>query len=264
MPRIKMKEFPEYSPQDLNRKDVVLQAAKFMATAAITAPKGGGIDCIECEIVTGEEELDAIAGKVEALARKQKGKVLRNRFHAEAVMVRDADAILLIGNYRAADTVLDSGCGLCTGKPSCQDLYAKRNVKMGALIDLADEEPDPEKLVNGPLCGFKIVDHGHAMQSALMIAKRLFIDAMPLFSVSIAAKQAGFSPKSQFVTAILLAARNKNPFVDIVPDYQVQSMEKVVSTLRKQYMVSRMVYWYDQRTWYPGPAGAKPEEDNES
>jgi len=264
MPRIKIKEFPEYSPQDLNRKDVVLQAAKFMANAAITSPKGGGVDCIECEIVTGEDELEAIASQVEILARQRKGKVQRNRFQAEAVMVRDADAILLIGNYRAADTVLDSGCGLCTGKPSCQDLYAKRVVKMGALIDLADQDPDPEKLINGPLCGFKIVDHGHAVGSALMIAKRFFVDAMPLFSVSVAAQRAGFSVKSQFVTAILLASRNKNPFVDIVPDYQVQSMDKVVSTLRKQYMVSRMVYWYDQRSWYPAKGAESPTEDNES
>ncbi|HWI55335.1 MAG TPA: DUF2148 domain-containing protein [Desulfobacteria bacterium] len=259
MPRIYMREFPEYSKQDLNRKDVVIQAAKFMGTAAITAPKGGGIDSVEVEVLSGEEELEALARKVEALARQRKNKVQRNRFLSEAVMVRDADAIVLLGNYRAADSMLDAGCGLCTGKPNCYDVYAKRINKLGAQVDLAEEDPDPEKLINGPLCGFKVIDHGHAAASALMIAKRLFVDAMPLFSVSVAAQQLGYCPKSQFVVAILVAARNKNPFVDIVPDYSVQSMEKVVSSVRKQFMVSRMVYWYDQRSWYPAEGPGEPE-----
>lgn len=261
MPRIYMKEFPEYSRQDLNRKDAVINAARFMGTAAITSPKGGGIDSVEVEVLSGEEELEALAKQVEALARKRKNKVQRNRFLSEAVMVREADAIVLLGNYRAADSALDAGCGLCTGKPNCTFLYEQRNLKMGGLIDLADEEPDPEKLVNGPLCGFKIIDHGHAVASALMIAKRLFVDAMPLFSVSVAAQQLGYCPKSQFVVAILVAGRNKNPFVDIVPDYSVQSMEKVVSTLRRQYIVSRMVYWYDQRSWFPAEGGEDPKDE---
>jgi hypothetical protein len=37
-------------------------------------------------------------------------------------------------------------------------------------------------------------------------------------------------------------------------------MEKVVSTVRKQYMVSRMVYWYDQRSWYPDKGPGEPED----
>jgi len=261
MPRIYMKEFPEYCKQDLNRKDVVIEAARFMATAAITAPKGGGIDSVECEVLYGEEELEALAKQVEALGRQRRNKVQRNRFMSEAVMVRDADAIVLLGNYRAAESPLDSGCGVCTGKPNCLELYNKRSTKMGALIDLADVEPDPNKLINGPLCGFKVIDHGHAVASALMIAKRLFMDASPLFSVSVAAQQLGYCPKSQFVVAILVAARNKNPFVDIVPDYQVQSMERVISATRKQYMVSRMVYWFDQRSWYPAQGGEGTGED---
>ncbi|MDQ0287323.1 putative ferredoxin-like protein [Desulfofundulus luciae] len=265
MPRIYLKEFPEYSPQDLARKDVVVEAAKLMAAAAITSPRGGGIDQVEVEIVYGEEEQEVLARKVEELGRMRKAKIWRNRLFSEAVMVREADAVLLIGNYRAAEYPLDSGCGLCTGKPSCYDLYAKRVTKAGALIDLVDEEPDPNKLVNGPLCGFKVLDHGHAVGSALLMARRLFIDAMPLFSVSVAAQKLGYCPKSQFVVGILLAARNKNPFVDILPDYHVLNLERVYSTLRKQYILARMVYWYDQRSWYPpeksGQGALEPEQE---
>ncbi|MBE3587913.1 MAG: hypothetical protein IMW93_05060 [Thermoanaerobacteraceae bacterium] len=251
MPRIYLKEFPERCPQDLARKDVVVEAARLMAAAAITSPRGGGIDQVEVEIVYGEEEQENLARKVEELGRSRRGKVFRNRMFAEAVMVREADAILVIGNYRAAQYPLDSGCGLCTGKPSCADMYAKRVTKAGALIDLVDQEPDPNKLINGPMCGFKVLDHGHAVGSALLMARRLFIDAMPLFSVSVAAQQLGYCPKSLWSVAILLAARNKNPFVDIIPDYHVQTLEQVISTLRKQYIIARMVYWYDQRSWYP-------------
>ena len=251
MPRIYMREFPEYSKQDLARKDAVIEAAKTMATAAITSPKAGGIDQIECEVISGEEELEALAKQVEAIGRTRKNKIQRNRFMSEAVMVRDSDAIVLIGNYRAAESPLDSGCGMCTGKPSCLDLYNKRSVKLGALIDLVDEEPDNDKLVNGPLCGFAIVNEGHAMGSALMIAKRMFLDAAPLFSVSVAAKKLGYCPKSAFVVGILVSARNKNPYVDITPDYHIQTMDRVLNTTRKQFMVARMVYWFDQRSWYP-------------
>ena len=264
MPRIYLKEFPELCPQDLARKEVVVDAAKLVAAAALTSPRGGGIDQVEVEIVYGEEEQEALAKKVEALGRSRKNKVWRNRLFSEAVMVRDADAIVLIGNYRAAASPLDSGCGLCTGKPSCYELYAKRTVKGGAIIDLVDEEPDPEKLFNGPFCGFKVLDHGHAVGSALLAAKNLFIDASPLFSVSAAAMQLGYCPKSQFVVAVLLAARNKNPFVDILPDYHVQSMDKVVNSLRRQYILARMVYWYDQRSWYPKAGSGLPDNDSET
>jgi len=264
MPRIYLKEFPEMCPQDLARKEVVVGAAKLVAAAAMTSPRGGGIDQVEVEIVYGEEEQEALAKKVEALGRSRKNKVWRNRLFSEAVMVREADAIVLIGNYRAADSPLDAGCGLCTGKPNCDDLYAKRTLKGGAIIDLVDEEPDPEKLFNGPFCGFKVMDHGHAVGSALLAAKNLYIDASPLFSVSAAAVQLGYCPKSQFVVAVLLAARNKNPFADVPPDYHVQSMEKVTNSLRRQYMVSRIVYWYDQRSWYPKAGSGQPDGGSET
>ncbi|MHB8170977.1 MAG: DUF2148 domain-containing protein [Thermincolia bacterium] len=262
MPRIHIKEFPEYSRYDLARKDAVIDAAKLMVNGAMTSPRGGGIDQVECEIVSGEEELEAIAKQVEALARKRKNKVQRNLFMSESVMVRDSDAIIFIGNYRAAETPLDSGCGVCTGKPSCLDLYNKRNVKLGSLIDLVDEEPDEDKLINGPLCGFKIIDQGHAVSSALIIAKRLFLDAALSFSVSMAGKQLGYCAKSPFVVAILVSARNKNPYVDIVPDYHVQTIDRVISTTRKQYAIARMVYWYDQRSWYPADGGDDSGEEN--
>lgn len=261
MPSVYIREFPEYSTEDLERKKAVVDAARMMANAALTSPRGGGIDQIECEIIYGEKDQERLAQKVEDLGRSRQGKVWRNRLFAEAVMIRDADAILCIGNYRAIEYPLDSGCGLCTGKPSCYDNYAKRNVKGGALIDLVDQEPDTGMLWNGPFCGFKILDHGHATGSALLIARRLFVDAYPCFSASVAAKRLGYCFKSQFVTAILLAARQKNPFVDIVPDYHVQNLEKVVSSLRKQYTIARQVYWFDQRSWYP-PADSQSTPEN--
>ncbi|WP_456469116.1 hypothetical protein, partial [Archaeoglobus sp.] len=49
---------------------------------------------------------------------------------------------------------------------------------------------------------------------------------------------------------ILVAARQKNPFVDILPYYHMFSLDRVLDNLRKIYIVLRQVYWYDYRVGF--------------
>jgi len=68
MPRIDMTDWPPYSPADMARREGSIAAAKLMASAAFTAPKSGACPNIECSIVYGQGELEAIAKKVEELS----------------------------------------------------------------------------------------------------------------------------------------------------------------------------------------------------
>ena len=51
MPEIFMTDWPQYSPDDINRREGTLEAVKLMANAAQTAPNAGGVSQVEAHIV---------------------------------------------------------------------------------------------------------------------------------------------------------------------------------------------------------------------
>ncbi len=102
MPRICIDENLQYSPQDMNRRRNTLVAARLIVNAALTAPQGGGVPQLEAEIVYGQEEQESLAREMEKMAYEREHKLLQRLFLTEAVMARQADAIIFLGNYRAA------------------------------------------------------------------------------------------------------------------------------------------------------------------
>ncbi len=252
MPRILMTDWPPYTKYDEARREGSVAAARLMANAAQTAPKAGGIDEIECELVYGYEEQEAIARTVEELSKKNsKSKMWYRIFRTEAVMVREADCILFIGNYRAGDSPLDLNCGYCGGKDGCAHVYNRKATKYGQ-IDLIEENEDRQgRLINGPLCTFLVGDLGYAVGAATYMANKLLVDCRPLISPSMAAQQLGICPNSAMVVALPVASLPKNPFVDVCPDYHYLSRDKLIKQVRKNYVVSRQVHWFDYRSWYP-------------
>ena len=100
MPRIYCDENLQYSPQDMNRRENTLVAARLIVNAALTAPQGGGVPQVEAEIVYGQEEQEALAREMEKLAYEKEKKFLERIFLTESVMARQADAIIFLGNYR--------------------------------------------------------------------------------------------------------------------------------------------------------------------
>lgn len=252
MSEIKMNDKWRYSPAYENRREGVVEVAKLMANAAITAPKAGGMGGVECQIIYGEDDQNRIANKMEELAHWKKDQLWMKRFLTEAVMVREADAVLLIGNYHAFEPQ-GEGCGLCGGTERCGFILKRRKTKYHALVDIKEEDPAEreKKLLNGPLCGFLISDTGFATGSALLIAYRNFIDAQPLFSVGVAGVKMGYCSESPFIVGIVLAAKQKNPFADVVPDSHVLNEERMIQKTMSDLRGARHALWYDYRDWYP-------------
>lgn len=259
MPEIYIEEWPPYAPNDLARQETVIAAARMMANAAITAPSQGGVQMAECHIVYGADELDKVAKKMEELARLRPGNNSWKRmFKYEAAMVRDSDAVLFIGCLSAL-TPFDTGCGYCGGSAGCQFVYERRESRSG-VIDTT-EPAHPDWLVDGPMCTMNVYGMGWAVGSALMMANRLFVDARAFMSVGVAGQKLGYCPKSPIVVGVPVAGKAKSPYVDILPDYHMNNMSRVIDTVRHKYVISRMVNWLPYRIWDPlNPDGGEGKE----
>jgi uncharacterized ferredoxin-like protein len=214
----------------------------------------------ECHIVYGAEDLAKVARKMEEIARlKPEDNTWQRMFKYEAAMVCDSDAILFIGAL-AAYQPFDTGCGYCGGSAGCQFTYERRKGRFG-VIDV-NEPIHPDWLVDGPMCTLNAYGMGWAVGSALMMANRLFVDARPFMSVGVAGQKLGYCPKSPIVVGVPVAAKAKSPFVDILPDYHMHNLSRVIDTLRAKYVISRMVNWLPYRQWDPlNPDNGQKKED---
>jgi len=238
MPEILMTDWPQFSPDDMNRRESTLEAVKLMANAAHTAPNAGGVMQVESHIVWGQKEQEKIARKMEELAWEADGTKSANEFKYEAVMARESDVVLFLGNTRAHETPMDAECGFCGGVDDCSFFYARRP-HIDGQVDTTKRKFDT--LVNGPLCGVRIQDFGYAVGSALWLANHLLVDARAYMTVGVAGHKLGYCPNSGIVVGILVASLSKNPYVDISPEYHVVKMGKMVDNTRKLFILNRMM-----------------------
>jgi uncharacterized ferredoxin-like protein len=255
MPRIYMDENLQYSPQDMNRRENTLVAARLMVNAALTAPQGGGVPQIEAEILYGQDEQEGLAREMEKMAYERENQLLKRLFLTESVMARQADAIVFLGNYRAGDDPFDVNCGGCSGQPSCAFLYERKKLT-AHLIDTTDRRTN--RMVNGPLCIVRVTDIGFGIGSALQMANRLMVDARPFFTMGVAGMRLGLCRNSAVVVGIPVATLSKNPFVDVCPDYHMVAREKIQTNVR-QYLTFMRQIGPDYRT--STVKHAKPEEE---
>ena len=249
-------EWTPWSPQDIRRKKGVLEAARLMLNSALTAPVAGGVPSTEGHLVYGQDELETLARKVEELAYVN--PVWKEAFLYEAVMVRDSDVILFLGNTRCHETPLDAGCGMCGGGLDCSYFYEKKNHK-GGLVDITDRSS--KRMIDGPLCTARVDDLGYAVGSALWTARTLMIDARPFASIGMAGQKLGYCSKSGMVVGVPVAAKAKNPYVDVNVDYHLINMDKVLDNTRKIYQTARIIRGFDYRKWIPKPKKTTKEED---
>ena len=237
MPKIHTKEFPWFSPSDLNRRSHAVEAAKLMMNAAHTAPVTGGVDHMEAELVWGEEEQTEIAEKMEEISHRPENEQTGELYRTEAIMAREADCILLLGDIRGRNTPFDVDCGFCGGPSGYGFLYSRRRTAAGQ-IDHSDASLS-ETLIDGPLCQIHVQNLGYSAASALWMARTLLVDARPFMTVGVAAKKLGYCRSSEFVVGILVAATSKNPFVDVNYDYGVINMARMVDSARQHYVITR-------------------------
>ncbi len=237
MPEIYMNDWPPFSPDDQNRRECTIEAAKLMANAAQTAPNAGGVSQIEVSLVYGYREQDQIARKMEEIGNtRYADTMLGRRFLYEAVMVRESDVVLLLGNFRAKDTPMDAKCGACGGRRDCSFLYSRREAPSG-IIDQTRRQH--ETFIDGPLCGVRCQDFGYAVGSALWVANKLLVDARAYMTVGMAALELGYLNNSAICIGILAASLSKNPYVDVNTEYHIINLHRLVDGLRKHYALGR-------------------------
>lgn len=167
---------------DSLRDETVLQVAKLMAGAAITAPKSGGMmflagkpNFIETVIVQDRDERHALAQWLRARGKERR----------EAIWFRDADvadavdAILFVGISGWYPPNYD--CGAC-GYATCAEF-------LHATKDLRDDSADLE--FAGPTCNLRDIDLGIAVGSAAKTASIHSIDCRCQTRVAVAARKTG-------------------------------------------------------------------------
>jgi uncharacterized ferredoxin-like protein len=166
-------------------EEKLIDAAKEMALAARTAPKGRGRDQLHFLILTGDEKV-ALADRMEEIGTNDDIAF----FVRDAGNVRSAPVILLIGTEASPLGVRH--CGFCGWK---------------------DCEENRERGTNP--CAFSVGDLGIAMGSAVSYAARRHIDNRIMFTAGRAAMDMGLFPEVvKLANGVPLSATGKNPFFD--------------------------------------------------
>ena len=140
-------------------EDMVLQAAKQMCTAALTAPKGCGRDSVVCGILTGEE-LRTLAAEMERIERETPN--CSPFFIRDAAFVAQSGAVVLIGSRSQCRGIVP--CGMCSH---------------GNCAGMAKA---------GGHCAFDDIDLGIAVGSAVSVAADLRVDNRIMYTIGAAAK----------------------------------------------------------------------------
>ena len=164
------------------RHEQALDIAEKMLVAARTAPKGKGVDIIECAVVDGEDA-ERLAQEMEAIAEESGMKF----FIRDAGNVRAAQCTLLVGTR---EKVQGLNCGHC-GFATC----ASRT--------------------EGVPCAVNSVDVGIAVGSACSKASDSRVDTRVLFSGGLAAQRLDLLGEGvRQVYAIPVSISSKSPFFD--------------------------------------------------
>jgi uncharacterized ferredoxin-like protein len=178
-----------------HEKDALLQAAKLMLLSARTAPKSGGEDDIQTQLITGQEK-DALVTEMQKIAEERPNA--STGFKRDAKNVQDSTAVILIGVRGTKKFGLDcSGCGY----KNCTE-YDKAPKRLGQDFI-------------GPNCTFKLLDLGIALGSAAKTASILNVDNRIMYRVGTAAKRLSLMPpETSIVMGIPISAKGKSIYYD--------------------------------------------------
>lgn len=170
-----------YDERDI-RKTQALDIAQKMLVAARTAPKGKGVDIVECAVVDGND-LEALACTMEAIGEERGHQF----FLRDANCVRQSLCVTLVGTREKAQGL---NCGHC-GFATC-----------------VERTP-------GVPCEVNSVDVGIALGAAVSRAQAFGVDTRIMFSAGLAAQQLGLLGEGVGqVYAIPVSTSSKSPFFD--------------------------------------------------
>ena len=165
----------------------LLQVAAQMCAAARTAPKAKGIDTIYTMVLTGEDA-EALAQKMEEIAERDPAGQWGSWYQRDAMNVRDAKAVVLIGAKRTVRGV--SYCEYC-GFENCQACQSA-----------------------GGTCAFVGIDLGIAIASAVSVAADARVDNRIMMSIGKAAEEMHYFDEDILWQGIPLSITGKNVFFD--------------------------------------------------
>lgn len=163
------------------RRELVLEAAHRIMTAARTAPKGKGIDIIEVAVLT-DDDIKRLSEEMLSYAEESGMKFLLR----DADNIMSADAVVIIGTTQQVQGLNCAYCGFAT----------------------CAEKPEAVP------CAINIVDVGIAIGSACSMAADMRVDTRVMFSAGMAAQRLRILGDCKSVFAIPLSASSKNPFFD--------------------------------------------------
>lgn len=164
-----------------SRSARVMDAGRRMLTAARTAPKGRGVDIIECALLDKEDISLVSAAMMELYA--ETGRMVYSR---DAENIRKADAMFVVATR---DMPLGLNCRHC-GFATCEAKPA------------------------GVPCAINSVDVGIAIGSAVSVAADCRIDCRVMFSAGMAAERLDLLEGCSQYFCIPLSCSSKNPFFD--------------------------------------------------
>jgi len=115
-------------------KDAVLIVAKFMLTAARTAPKTGGLDSIVTAILNGEEK-EKLSETMEKVGKERElDWIIR-----DSKNVKDADAVVLIGVTNAETfRLIDLGIALGSAVKTASEMNVDNRIMLS--VGMAAQE----------------------------------------------------------------------------------------------------------------------------
>ena len=175
-------------------KDALLQAAKLMLLSARTAPKSGGVDDTQTQLITGQE-IKALVTEMLKIAEERPNAAAG--FQRDAKNIQDSEAVILIGVKGTKKFGIDcSGCGY----KNCTE-YDKAPKQLGQDFI-------------GPNCIFKLLDLGIALGSAAKTASILNVDNRIMYRVGTAAKRLKHMPNTSIIMGIPISAKGKSIYYD--------------------------------------------------
>ncbi len=183
--------------------DPLERIIEFMEVSARTAPKAGGIDKIETEILT-DEELEELADEMIKYG-EETGK---DNFDRDAENVRNSEGVLLISLKEPGLCLLD--CGAC-GYFNCEDFQIRSSKGTVDFDPEADEEQEPE--FEGPNCAWRLIDLGIALGSAVKTASMFNADNRIMYRVGVVAKEMELI-EGNVIVGVPVSATGKSIYFD--------------------------------------------------
>jgi uncharacterized ferredoxin-like protein len=184
-----------------DRAEAVRIAARLLLASATTTPRVGGVGECTTHIFDDGCDIEDLCQQIEKMSEENEAWGF---FKRDAVILRDADAVLIVTSLRSLTDPSDINCNMC-GKLTCE--YLREEEKL---------PKEPGVAFTGPLCSFRANNIAYAIDGIVSMARNLGIDYGVYWSLGAAAMRMGLLPKATgFALGVGISVTEKSPFRDV-------------------------------------------------